>query len=173
MDGSATYSEISKRTSLPEDVVYRVLQHAFTLRLFAEEEPGNPSSRIKHTSRSAALAKQPGLQALVSSVLDVSSAPMMVLNEALDRYSRGRSELTQEMNETSFALFHSGGTFGGKHRNSWDFLENDGVGETRGWRQKHFAEFMRYVKEIFRLEDVVKNALDWKSMGEATVVDVS
>ncbi|RYP17064.1 hypothetical protein DL766_008984 [Monosporascus sp. MC13-8B] len=171
LDGSASYEEIAKHTSLPQDVVYRIMQHAVTLRLFAETEPGKSSSRIQHTSRSAALAKQAGLRALVSSVLDISSAPMMVLNQALDRYSRGKSELTQEMSETAFALFHSGGTFSGKHRNSWEFLENDGEGERRGWRQRRFVEFMAYVKEIFHLEGIVLDALDWKAAGNAKLVD--
>ncbi|EMR64683.1 hypothetical protein MGN70_008603 [Eutypa lata] len=172
LDGSASYAEIAKHTSLPQDVVYRVLQHAVTLRLFAETEPGKSSSRIQHTSRSAALAKQAGLRALVSSVLDISSTPMMVLNEALDRYSRGKPELTQEMSETAFALLHSGGELSGKHRNSWDFLENDGIGEKKGWRQKSFVEFMSYIKEIFQLEGVVLDAFDWKAAGNTTLVDV-
>lgn len=178
VDGSASYAEIAQRTRLPQDVVYRVVQHATTLRLFAETEPGKPSSRIQHTSRSAALAKQVGLRALVSSVLDISSAPMMVLNEALDQFSRGKPALTQEMSETSFALLHGGGG-GGKgytgqvHKNSWDFLENDGHGDNRGWRQKTFVEFMTYIKEIFQLEGIVLDAVDWKAAGSAKLVDVS
>lgn len=98
---------------------------------------------------------------------------MMVLNEALDRYSRGKPELTQEMNETSFALLHSGGKLSGTHRNSWDFLENDGFGDKKGWRQKRFVEFMSYIKEIFQLEGVVVDALDWKAAGNVKLVDVS
>lgn len=98
---------------------------------------------------------------------------MMVLNEALDRYSRGKPELTQEMSETAFALLHSGGELSGKHRNSWDFLENDGIGEKKGWRQKSFVEFMSYIKEIFQLEGVVLDAFDWKAAGNTTLVDVS
>ena len=179
MDGSASYAEVAQRTRLPQDVVYRVLQHATTLRLFAETEPGKSSSRIQHTSRSAALAKQAGLRALVSSVLDISSAPMMVLNEALERYSLDKPKLTQEMGETSFALLHGGGGGAGNgytgkiHKNSWDFLENDGEGDKRGWRQKTFVEFMTYIKEIFQLEGIVLDALDWKEKGSAKLVDVS
>ncbi len=97
----------------------------------------------------------------------------MVMNEALDRYSRGKSELTQEMSETAFALLHSGGQLSGKHNNSWDFLENDGAGERKGWRQKRFVEFMGYIKGIFHLEGVVLDALDWKAAGSAKLVDVS
>lgn len=171
LDGSSSYAEIAKHTSLPEDVVHRLLQHAITLRIFAETEPGKSSSRVQHTSRSAALARSTGLKALVATILDEAGAPMMVMNEALERYSRGKPNLTQKMDESSFALFHSGGQFG-KHGNSWDLLENDGVGEKQGWRQKNFVEFMRYIKEIFHLEGVVLDAHDWKSIGKATVVDV-
>lgn len=156
LTGSASYAEIAQHVSLPEDVVRRVLQHAVTLRIFEETEPGKSASLIRHTSRSAALARSSGLKALVSTILDDAGAPMMVLNEALSRYSRGKPALTQNINETSFALFHSGGQFG-KHGNSWDLLENDGAGEKQGWRQRNFVEFMRYIKEIFHLEGVGKS----------------
>ncbi|KAI1212480.1 sterigmatocystin 8-O-methyltransferase [Annulohypoxylon truncatum] len=171
LTGSASYAEIARHVSLPEDVIRRVLQHAVTLRIFEETEPGKSTSLIRHNSRSAALARSSGLRALVSTILDDAGAPMMVLNEALDRFSRGKPELTQNINETSFALFHSGGQFG-KHGNSWDLLENDGAGDKQGWRQRNFVEFMRYIKEIFHLEGVVLDAHDWKAAGKATVVDV-
>lgn len=170
LGGSASYSEIAERVSLPQDVVHRILQHAFTLRLF-DEVPG--SSQVRHTSRSAALARQSGLQALVSSVLDVTGAPMMAMNNALEKFSKGKSELTQEMSETAFALFHNSAPFGKKHANSWDYLENDGEGDRQGWRQQQFVEFMRYIKEIFHLEGIVLNSYDWQAAGKVTVVDVS
>ena len=86
LDGSASYSEIAERVSLPVDVVTRIIQHATTLRLFEEVN----SSQVKHTSRSAALARQSGLQALVSSVLDITGAPMMAMSKALEKYSKGK-----------------------------------------------------------------------------------
>ncbi|KAF4306410.1 putative sterigmatocystin 8-o-methyltransferase protein [Botryosphaeria dothidea] len=169
--GSASYAEIAQRVSLPEDVVQRVIQHGTTLRIFAETEPGKKASRVQHTSRSAALARNSGLRALTSTILDDAGAPMMVLNEALQRYSRGKPALTQDMSQTAFALFHSGGVYG-QHTNSWDLLEKDGEGDKKGWRSRNFVEFMRYVKEIFHLEGVVLDSHDWKSVGKATVVDV-
>lgn len=172
LTGSATYPEIAQRTSLPHDAVQRILEHAVTLRIFSAAEPGKSTTSIQHTSRSAALARSSGLRALVSTLLGDAGPPMMVMNEALQKYSRGKSNLPRDMSKTSFALFHSGGTFG-KFDNSWDLLENDGEGEDKGWRQKNFVEFMRYIKEIFRLESVVLDSFDWASAGEATVVDVS
>ncbi|KAI1298349.1 sterigmatocystin 8-O-methyltransferase [Xylaria venustula] len=168
LEGSASYSEIAERVSLPLDVTTRVIQHATTLRLF--EETG--SSQIKHTSRSAALARQSGLQALVSSVLDITGAPMMAMASALEKYAKGKSELPQGLNETAFALFHGTGPTGKKYTNSWDYLENDGEGEKRGWRQAKFVEFMKYLKDIFHLEGIVLDAYDWQGAGKATVVDV-
>jgi hypothetical protein len=98
---------------------------------------------------------------------------MMAMNGALEKFSKGQSKLTQDMNKTAFALLHSSGAYGKKHSNSWDFLENDGEGNRRGWRQHQFVEFMRYTKDIFHLEEVVLNAYDWETAGKATVVDVS
>ncbi|KAI0969457.1 sterigmatocystin 8-O-methyltransferase [Xylaria arbuscula] len=168
LEGSASYSEIAERVSLPLDVITRVIQHATTLRLFEE----TVSSQIKHTSRSAALARQSGLQALVSSVLDITGAPMMAMASALEKYAKGKSELPQDLSETAFALFHGTGPFGKKYTNSWDYLENDGDGEKQGWRQAKFVEFMKYLKDIFHLEGIVLDAYDWQGAGKATVVDV-
>ena len=96
---------------------------------------------------------------------------MMVMHEALERFSRGKPELTRDMGESSFALFHKGGTFG-SYGNTWDRTENDGEDERKGWRSANYVEFMRYVKELFQLEAVVLEAADWEKVGKATVVDV-
>lgn len=172
LDGSATYLQIAKHTGLPLDVTYRILQHAITLRIFAEVTPGSPTSSIVHTSRSAAVLKSKGIQALISTVLDDAGAPMMVLHNALEKYSAGKDELSSDMSETAFALLHKDDTFG-KHTNSWDFIENDGEGEKKGWRQRNFVEFMNYIKEIFQLEKTMLSVFDWEAIGDAKVVDVS
>ena len=172
LDGSASFEDIAKHTSLPEEVVRRVLEHGFTLRLFEKTQFGTATARVRHTSRSAALAQSAGLRALVSTVLDDAGPPMTAMPEALDKFNRGKASLEQDMSQSSFTLYHSG-ELAGKYANSWDFIENDGEGERKGWRQRNFVEFMNYIKQIFRLEDVVENAYDWKSLGKGTVVDVS
>lgn len=168
VDGSATYEEVAQRVSLPRNVVFRLLQHAMNLRLFASAGLG----RVKHTSRSAALAQTPGLKALTSSILDDAGAPVMVLNEALRRYNVGKPELSQDVSESAFALFHAGGQFGG-YKNTWEMIENDGQGERKGWRQRNFVEFMGYLKDLFQLEGVVLNYTGWPTEGKVTVADVS
>ncbi|KAH7313595.1 S-adenosyl-L-methionine-dependent methyltransferase [Stachybotrys elegans] len=169
VDGSASYQDIAKHTNLPLDVVRRVLEHGITLQLFARAEQ---PSHVKHTSRSAALAKSAGLKALVSTILDDAGPPMSVMTEALRRYSVGKQELTTDMRENAFTLFHSGAPYGRKYANSWEFIENDGEGERKGWRQRNFVTFMNYLKDIFRLENVIKDSYDWKAAGKATVVDL-
>lgn len=169
LDGSASYADIAKHVALPQEVVRRVLEHAVTLRLFAKaSEPGH----VKHTSRSAAVAKQPGLKALVSTVLNDAGPPLAVMPQALERYSRNKTTLTTNMGETSFALLQSGALARG-YKNSWELLEQDGEGERKGWRQRNFVTFMAYLKEIFQLEKVILESFDWKTAGKATVVDVS
>lgn len=97
---------------------------------------------------------------------------MMVLNTALEKYSKGKEELSSDMGETAFALFHEGETFG-KYQNSWEFIENDGEGERKGWRQRNFVQFMDFIKEIFQLEKTMLEVYDWEGAGNARVVDVS
>lgn len=173
LDGTATYTQVSQKTRLPADVVYRVLQHGVNLRLFTEVDLGDGKAGIKHNSRSAALAKSPGLRALVSSTLDDAGAPVMLLHESLRRFSQDKEHLTQNMDESAFALLHKTGVYGEQYERCWDFVENDGEGERKGWRQRQFVEFMKYIKGLFHMEDIVLDAHDWASVGAATVVDVS
>ncbi|KAI8932008.1 hypothetical protein NX059_010904 [Plenodomus lindquistii] len=169
VNGSATFEEISKYTKLPLEVVQRVLDHAITMRFFTRSNP--KSTSVSHTSRSAALAKDAGLSALVQMVLDETGPPMFQLPEALRRFSQGKPELTTDMTQTAFKLCHSGGAWG-DYANSWDFIENDGEGEKKGWRQRNFVKFMAYIKDLFETEDLVLNAVDWANQGAITVVDL-
>jgi hypothetical protein len=176
--GEASFDDVAKHVQLPVEVVSRVLDHAITMRFFAKASPTVTS--VKHTSRSAALAKDSGLVALVQMVLDETGPPMLMLPEALRRYTQGKSEITKNMKETAFRLCHSGGVWG-DFENSWDFIENDGVAEgevghetrSKGWRQRNFVKFMAYIKDLFNTEDIVFNAVDWAGAGNVTVVDVS
>lgn len=170
LDQTATFEQVAKHTNLPVEIVQRTLDHAITMRYFKRPEP--TSSSVQHTSRSAALAKDPGLVALVQMVLDETSPPMMMLPEALRQFAVGKSEISRNQKETAFRLCHSGGIWG-DYNNTWDFLENDGEGEQKGWRQRNFIKFMAYIKDLFRTESIVLDAIDWKAAGDATVVDVS
>ena len=170
VQGEASFEEVAKQTKLPLEVVSRVLEHAVTMRFFVK--PSATATSVKHTSRSAALAKDAGLSALVHMVLDETGPPMFMLPEALRRFSQGKPEISKNMKETAFKLCHSGGAWG-DYENSWDFIENDGEGDEKGWRQRNFIKFMAYIKDLFQTESHVLGAIDWKAAGEATVVDAS
>ncbi|KAM0326972.1 hypothetical protein ACHAQA_006093 [Verticillium albo-atrum] len=172
VDGTASHATIAAHTKLPQEVVERVLEHATTLRLFAEVIPGKPSSGVRHSSRSAALAKNSGLRALVATILDDAGPPMTFMNRALEEHCQGKKELSQDMTQTAFAVLHNNDGPFGKYANSWDYIENDGKGDRKGFRSRNFVEFMRYLKEIFRLEQVVLDAYDWKAAGDIKVVDL-
>lgn len=172
LDGTATYGEISQKVRLPEDVVYRLLQHAVNLRIFAEVEAADGTKAIAHNSRSAAMAKSSGLRGLVSCTLDDAGAPVMLMHESLRRFNLDKPKLTENIDETAFALLHKNGPYG-NHTRIWDFVENDGEGERKGWRQRQVVEFMKYLKALFNLDGIVADAQDWKAAGAATVVDVS
>jgi hypothetical protein len=172
LDGTASYADIAKHTNLPLEVATRLVRHATTLRIFEETEPGKSSSRIKHSFRSAPLARSKGLRALLTTTLELSGGPLMALHFALEKYSKGKEALPKNTSETAFALLYSGGQFG-RFENTWELLENDGEGDKKGWRQREFTVFMEYLKEMFGLEGVILNACDWGTLGKAKVVDVS
>ncbi|KAI1587178.1 hypothetical protein PtrCC142_012130 [Pyrenophora tritici-repentis] len=168
--GEATFEYVAKQTKLPLEVVSRVLEHAVTMRFFVKPSP--TATSVRHTSRSAALAKDAGLSALVHMVLDEAGPPMFMLPEALRRFSQGKLDISKDVKETAFKLCRSGGAWG-DYENSWDFIENDGEGEEKGWRQRNFIKFMAYIKDLFQTESHVLSAIDWKAAGNATVVDAS
>ncbi|KAG8415730.1 hypothetical protein J3458_009553 [Metarhizium acridum] len=153
LDGSALAKDIAKHANPPDEVARRVVEHALTLRLFAPDGDYKVTGRVRHSCRSAALAKSAGLSALVSTVVDDAGAPMLATNRALELYARGEPTLTRDMDKTAFAVYQSGGTIG-NYKTPWEFIESDGEGERKGWRQRNFVEFMRYLGEIFRLESI-------------------
>ncbi|KAH6642228.1 S-adenosyl-L-methionine-dependent methyltransferase [Boeremia exigua] len=167
LKGTATDEQVAAHTALPLEVATRTLDHAVTMRYFTRPTP----STVAHTSRSAALAQDTGLQALVQMVVDETSPPMLMLPEALRRFAVGKKELGLSQKDTAFRLCHSGGAWG-EYDNTWEFLENDGEGERKGWRQRNFIKFMAYIKDLFKTEALVLEALDWAAAGEATVVDI-
>lgn len=174
LDGEATQPEIAKHANLPLSIVTRLIEHGTTLRLFTYTSPNTPqTSPVRHTSRSAALYRDAGLRALVSTILDDAAAPMTFMTQALEKYAAGKETIEENMEETAFRLMHSGELFKNKYKNSWEFIEGDGEGERKGWRQRNFTAFMKYLKDIFFYEEVVAAAYDWKAAGDIKVVDVS
>ncbi|KAH8170039.1 o-methyltransferase domain-containing protein [Sarocladium implicatum] len=170
--GEATQEDIAKHTRLPLSIVTRLIEHGTTLRLFSYTNPGKTTSPVKHTSRSAALASNPGLRALVSTILDDAATPMTVMTQALEKHALGKETIEEDMETTAFRMLHNGEIFNKGFKNSWEYIEGDGEGEKKGWRQRNFTTFMKYLKDIFSYEETVAAAYDWKAAGDIKVVDI-
>ncbi|RYP26288.1 hypothetical protein DL768_011758 [Monosporascus sp. mg162] len=171
LDGTASYEEIAERTNLPVDVVRRVMRHAFNFRFFAEMNPGDPSTRVKHTALSGVLVRSAGARGAFQTMFEVGGGPTLMLRQVLSKYNAGRTEMAQGVDKSAFALFNS--QHGdGKYTDFWQYLENSGEGEQKGHRQKSFSKYMDFVTSLFGHENVMAQCYDWKSLGPATVVDV-
>lgn len=159
--GEMSFADIAAKLDLPEYRVHRILRHAMTFRIFRERRPGY----VAHTGPSAAFLKNPLLSDWVSFNLDEVWPADTKLAQALRRY--GDSE---EPGDSAVGLAYSFP----KDKTYWDFVANDGEGENKGWRQKRFAQAMKYVAGGNpHAHHHLHAAFDWAALGKATVADVS
>lgn len=173
-EGSASYAEIAKHTHLPIPVVARILRMAMTTRLFAETTPG--SGQIVHTANSAFIAKHPVARAWILRTFDESAPAQLKLAEALRAYSLDQEDHSGEPGESAMAraFYNADGNPDLAGKTYFDWIEEDGEGEQKGWRSRRFVETMRafsLTKQGF--VDGILERIDWVSLGEKTVVDVS
>lgn len=168
LSGSASYSEIARTTTLPEILVRRILRYAFTMRFFAPETPG--SDRIVHTSFSAHAARTPLMRSWIGHALEEARPASTKTAEALRKFSAGREQPTEEIDETSFGLAWPP-LKDGRLADFWSVGQDD---PKEAWRANRFAEAMQasVLSAVVQADDVVDN-FDWQGLGEATVVDVS
>ena len=160
LHGEMSYAEIAAKVGFAEYRVHRILRHAMTSRIFRESRPGY----VAHTGPSAAFLRNPVLNDWVSFNLGEVWPADTKLAESLQRF--GDSE---EPAEAAIALafnFPKGTTY-------WDFINNDGEGANKGWRQKRFAQGMKFrAGENPQAHNHLHNAFDWAGLGKATVIDV-
>lgn len=161
LDGEMSYADIAAKVGFPEYRVHRILRHAMTSRIFRESRPGY----VAHTGPSAAFLKNPVLNDWVSFNLDEVWPADTKLSEALRKFGD-----SQEPADSAIGLaynFPPGKTY-------WDFVANDGDGGYKGWRQKRFAQGMKFrAAENPQAPHHLHTAFDWASLGNGTVVDVS
>ncbi|KAI4127458.1 MAG: hypothetical protein LQ338_003181 [Usnochroma carphineum] len=155
-----SFTDIAAKLGLPEYRVHRILRHAMTFRIFREPRPGY----VAHTGPSAAFVQNPLLNDWVSFNLDEVWPADTKLAEALRRF--GDSE---EPGDSAIGLAYSFP----KDKTYWDFVANDGEGENKGWRQKRFAQAMKFIAAGSpHAHRHLHAAFDWGGLGEATVVDI-
>lgn len=170
LEGSASYQGISRATQLPETIVRRILRHAMTLRLFAEAEAG--SDRIVHTAATAHVVRNPKFRSWIAHNLEEMGPACEKLPDALRKFSLGKQEESGEPEEAAFGLGHLDEH--GKPRTLFEFLQNDGEGDQKGYRMPRFAEMMQVASKASHLNpEIVRKGFDWGGLGDATIVDVS
>lgn len=173
VNGPTSYGAISRHTKLPESLVRRVLRHAMTLHLFAETAPG--SGEIVHTSATAYAAKHPLLKSWLGLNMEEVSAGCLKIPEALRAYSLGKTELTQMPGECGIAraFYNPDGDAKLAEKTYFEWAENDGKGEEKGWRERRFGQAMQALAATTTVTPInVLKGLDWAALGNVTVVDV-
>ena len=136
---STSYSEIARKTTLPESLVRRILRHAFLNKLFAEASPGH----VVHTAKTAYVAKSPRTQSWIALNLEQVRPATVYLAKSLREYSAGKDSPSQEPLESAFALADLDRT--GQPVDFWTFLKNDPEGNPKGYRANRFAEAMQVI----------------------------
>ncbi|KAH6635099.1 O-methyltransferase-domain-containing protein [Chaetomium sp. MPI-SDFR-AT-0129] len=188
LSSSASYTDIARATNLPEAAVRRILRYAFTMRFFAPDPTDQSNNRVVHTAFSAHAARSPALRAWFGIALDETRPATVHTAEALRRFSAGRAQPSEELDETPFSLWwppreaesesESGSGSGDglwaekkkkKRMSYWEARDDP----KEAWRAKRFAEAMQASvgSAIIQADDVV-NRFDWGALGEAKVVDV-
>ncbi|KAK4141032.1 6-hydroxytryprostatin B O-methyltransferase [Dichotomopilus funicola] len=168
LSSSASYTDIARATNLPEAAVRRILRYAFTMRFFAPDPTDQSNNRVVHTAFSAHAARSPALRAWFGIALDETRPATVHTAEALRRFSAGRAQPSEELDETPFSLWWPPRE-AESESDYWEARDDP----KEAWRAKRFAEAMQASvgSAIIQADDVV-NRFDWGALGKAKVVDV-
>lgn len=169
--GSATYSEIAQRTTLPESIVRRILRHAFLGRLFAEVPPG--SGKVVHTAKTALVVRKPAIRGWIAHNLEEMRPATTNTAKSLRQFDAGREFSSQDPLQSGFSIADLDGT--GHPVLHWEFLRSAPEGRQAGHRAAQFSAAMETaaMSSAMKAEDIIRFGFDWEGLGDATVVDVS
>lgn len=168
LGGSATYSEISRATNLPESVVRRILRHAFTMRLFAATEPGSES--VKHTSTTAYLAKTPAMPSMIGHQTEETRAGSLHFAESPRKCSAGKPKFGEEILVSGFSITDIDRT--GHPVDYWAYAKVTLEGKPEDSREKRFAEAMQAAAGgPGASTELLRDDFDWGRLGGRTVID--
>lgn len=162
LDEPVTFEDVAKKVGLSTDRVTRLLRFGMTNNLFEEPRPGY----VSHTGLSSILVREP-----MSRSWTLHNFEDIAATKFIDAYEKfGESEEPNESaTQVQFDYFKTH-----PKDNNWQFLEDDGEGEKKGYRMRRFAEAMTWVSGQMSDEGrVLAAGFDWASIGEATVADVS
>ncbi|OAL70068.1 hypothetical protein A7D00_5597 [Trichophyton violaceum] len=150
-NGQASFKEISDRTPLTEQMVSRIIRHATIMRIFCEPEPGI----VKHTKASRILADPDARDWTRAGIEELSPAGAKFA-KALEKWPA-----SEEPNETGFSLAHN------ITGSIYDVLAENPD------RAARFSSAMKMMTSRPAFDvSYGTDYYNWKSLGEAQVVDV-
>ncbi|KAH8807537.1 S-adenosyl-L-methionine-dependent methyltransferase [Xylogone sp. PMI_703] len=160
LEGSISYEDLSAKCGLHRDRLFRFIRLARTIQIFQEPKPGF----VAHTAFSAQLVTKPAVTSYLKMTFEGASNVSRKIIESNDKYGD-----SQDINQSAAALAYNVQA----PDTLWSFFENDGEGEEKGWRMRMVAECLEATTSGPTFSDVyIHEALDWDSLGKATVVDV-
>lgn len=139
--------------------------------MFAYDDQ-NPDT-VVHTSLSAVMVKNKLMRSWVRHNMEEARPSCVHTPEALRKYSAGRKTLSEEVTESGFSVANVDKL--DRPESFWEYVDRDVDGKPKGYRAQEFSNAMQAAASAsaIKMEDVLRTAYDWGSLGEATVVDVS
>ncbi|RYP50583.1 hypothetical protein DL768_003928 [Monosporascus sp. mg162] len=150
-NGRVSFGEIANQTPMTEQMTARILRHAMTMRIFREPEPG----MVAHTAASKVLSHSAANDWLQAGTQEMWPAATKMV-EALQKWPA-----SQEPNETGYSLSNN------STETIYDIYAKDA--ERAGRWARGMAVFSQ--RPQFSLSYITDH-YDWKSLGQAQVVDI-
>lgn len=152
-EGGVNYSELAQAANVSENKLKGVIRMAMTTKLFCEPFPG----RIMHTSTSKLLATNPNYHDWAVFMCDLSAPTAASMVDAHKAWPN-----SDKKNQTAYNVAFS------HDQPYFDHLRQQPE------RHRQFAGYMQAVTTSEGTDLIhLINGFDWKSLGEARVVDVS
>ena len=161
LHGSISYADLSSKTGLSPNRLFRLVRFARSVNVFHEPSPG----QVAHTAFSACYVKVPGLQSPLKVGFHEQTTVLGHICDALDKYGD-----VESATKTAAGL-----AYGLKEGETlWTDWEQRGEGENKGYLARWFVETLQSIGgSAPYVSEHALGAFDWGSLGDGTVVDVS
>ena len=155
LDGGATYTEIAKKTGLPQNRATSVIRQAMTNKIFHEDK----LNHVVHTAASAILVKDPVMWDYVGHFVEEAYPASASWTKAMVRYPN-----SQEPTESPFAVAFEKSA----PQSFFKYLADNKVPQARFFGAMKGAGMAPGLQHHH-----IANGYAWDKLGNATVVDVS
>lgn len=165
--GSASYSDMAAKTGLHESLLRRILRFAMDVHIFDEIKLPSGEIQVVHTATSRVPVDSPRAQDYIGHNTDDCGRAAAMMVETIKKYGDGEGAPGRSAMANAWFPDQS------PDKTFFEFVEEDGEGDEKGWRERRFMGAMSFLSndEAFDMSHV-HTAFDWDSLGAATVVDV-